>query len=170
MINILSLKLLRAFLILAAATLLSRAASADTKVGDAFPDLGSFKLEGALPDATKGKAVFVDFWASWCNPCRESFPVLNEMFKKYADRGLVIIGVNLDETKGDMEHFLKGNPASFPIVRDASEKVVKQLGIRTFPSSYILDKEGKVRFVHSGYHGEKTKKQYIEEIESLLGK
>lgn len=169
MIKILPPKLLRFSLMFATAVLLSQGALAETKVGDTFPALSSFKLEGTLPDTSKAKVVFVDFWASWCNPCRESFPVLNELAKKYADRGLVVIGVNLDETKSDMEHFLKSNPASFPVVRDASESVAKKLGIRTFPSSFVLDKDGKVRFVHSGYHGEKTKKQYIEEIESLLG-
>jgi thiol-disulfide isomerase/thioredoxin len=143
---------------------------AELKAGDSFPDLKSFKVEGTLPESLKGKVVFVDFWASWCNPCKESFPVLNELMKKYSSRGFVIIGVNLDETKADMEHFLKDEPASFTVVRDASETVAKKLGIRTFPSSFILDADGKVRFIHSGYHGEKTKKQYIEEIESLLGK
>jgi cytochrome c biogenesis protein CcmG, thiol:disulfide interchange protein DsbE len=145
-------------------------ATAQIKVGDSFPDLKSFKLEGTLPSSLAGKVVFVDFWASWCNPCRESFPVLNELSKKYADRGLVIVGVNLDESKADMDRFLKEHPAQFTVVRDASESVVKKLAIRTFPSSYIIDGQGKVHFVHSGFHGDKTKKQYIEEIESLLGK
>ena len=145
-------------------------ARAEIKVGDPFPDLKVFKLEGTLPDTSKGRVVFVDFWASWCNPCKESFPVLNELSKKYAERGLIIIGVNLDEARADMEHFLKENPASFTAVRDQTESVVKKLGIRTFPSSFILDAEGRVRFAHGGYHGEKTRKQYIEEIESLLSK
>jgi thiol-disulfide isomerase/thioredoxin len=147
-----------------------RSVFAELKPGDTFPDLKSFKVEGTLPETLKGKTVFVDFWASWCTPCKESFPVLNELTKKYSSQGLVIIGVNLDETKADMEHFLKAQPASFVVVRDASETIVKKLGIRTFPSSFILDGDGKVRFIHSGFHGEKTKKQYIEEIESLLGK
>ena len=148
----------------------ARAALADVKVGDQFPPLSGFKLEGKLPDATKAKVVFVDFWASWCNPCVESFPVLNDLNKKYGDRGLVIIGVNLDESKADMDHFLKDNPATFGVVRDASEQVVKKLHLRTFPSSFVLDSEGKVRFLHAGFHGDKTKQQYIQEIESLLGK
>ena len=145
-------------------------ALADLKAGDKFPDLSGFKLEGKLPDSAKAKVVFVDFWASWCSPCVESFPVLNELHKKYSDRGLVIIGVNLDETRSDMDHFLKQNPASFGVVRDASEAVVKKLHLRTFPSSFVLDGEGNVRFLHSGFHGDKTKQQYIQEIESLLAK
>lgn len=148
----------------------ARAAFADVKVGDTFPQLSGFKLEGKLPDAAKAKVVFVDFWASWCSPCVESFPVLNGLNKKYGDRGLVIIGVNLDESKADMDHFLKDNPASFGVVRDASEQVVKKLHLRTFPSSFVLDAEGKVRFLHAGFHGDKTKQEYIQEIESLLGK
>lgn len=152
------------------ALLLGHAALAEIKVGDKFPDLTSLKLEGKLPDASKAKVVFVDFWASWCNPCVESFPVLNELNQKYRDRGLVIIGINLDESRADMDHFLKENPASFGVVRDASEVVVKKLHLRTFPSSFVLDGNGNVRFLHSGFHGEKTKQQYVQEIESLLGK
>lgn len=155
-------------LVLAAS--LCQTAFGELKPGDAFPDLTAFKLEGKLPDEWKGKVVIVDFWASWCGPCKESFPALNELKKKYAGRGLVIIAVNVDEERADMELFLKANPATFTIVRDAGQKLVPLTGIKTMPSSFVLDGEGKVRFAHSGYHGDKTKKQYEEQIESLLKK
>src|ERR1039458_4636553 len=80
-------------------------ATAATKVGDGFPDLASFKLEGKLPDSLKGKVVMVDFWASWCGPCKESFPAMNELQKKFGSSGLVIIAVNEDEDKADMRRF-----------------------------------------------------------------
>jgi thiol-disulfide isomerase/thioredoxin len=152
------------------AGMLALPALAGVQVGDTFPDLKAFKLEGKLPESTAGKPVFVDFWASWCGPCAESFPVLNELYKKYSDRGLIVIAVNLDENRPDMEHFLKDHPVSFVVVRDSSESVVKKLGLKTFPSSFILDSTGKVRYAHSGFHGEKTKKEYTQEIESLLAK
>jgi len=145
-------------------------ATAGLKTGDALPDLASFSLEGKLPDALKGKVVIVDFWASWCGPCKESFPAMNDLFKKYSDRGLVIVAVNVDEVRADMDEFLKTNPARFTVVRDATQKLVEKVNVGTMPSSFILDREGKVRFSHSGFHGEKTRKQYEEEIESLLGK
>ena len=146
------------------------AAAAALKVGDPMPDLASFKLEGKLPEALKGKVVLIDFWASWCGPCKDSFPVLNELQKKYAGQGLVIIAVNEDEEASDMKDFLKNNAATFNVVRDLGQKIAAAAGIQTMPSSFILDAEGKVKFMHSGFHGAETRKQYLNEIESLLKK
>ena len=147
----------------------SGAAPAGTvKAGDKFPDLGSFKLDGKLPDTTKAKVVLVDFWASWCEPCKESFPVMEELRKRYAERGLVVIGVCVDENRSDMEDFLKHNAVGFAVVRDASQKLVERVGIATMPTSFLIDSEGKVRFMHTGYRGSATKKKYEAEIEELL--
>jgi thiol-disulfide isomerase/thioredoxin len=140
------------------------------KTGDTFPDLTSFKLEGKLPDTLKGKVVIVDFWASWCGPCKDSFPVMNQLIKKYADRGLVIVAVNADEVRADMDTFLTKNPATFTVVRDAAQKLVEKADVGTMPTSFILDRDGKVRYLHNGFHGEKTKKEYETEIESLLAR
>jgi cytochrome c biogenesis protein CcmG/thiol:disulfide interchange protein DsbE len=142
-------------------------ANAALKVGDALPDLGGFKLEGKLPESLKGKVVVIDFWASWCLPCAESFPVMEELQKKYGEK-LVIIAVNVDEKKAKMESFLKKRSVSFTVVRDGEQKLVAAAGPETMPTSFITDGEGKVRFLHKGFHGEETRKQYISEIESLL--
>ena len=144
-------------------------ASAALKVGDNFPDLATFKLDGKLPAALKGKVVIVDFWASWCGPCKESFPAMAELQKKYGDR-LVVIAVNEDEEKSDMQDFLKDNPAGFTVVRDAAQKLVAVAGIQTMPSSFVLDDTGTVRFTHNGFHGAATRKEYEQQIESLLNK
>lgn len=141
--------------------------AAPIKLGDTFPDLTKFGLEGKLPDL-QGKVVLVDFFASWCGPCKESFPAMEELHKKYADKGLVIIAINLDKNKADMESFLKEHPASFVIVRDAANKLVGEVKIPTMPSSFLLDKSGKVHAFHRGFKGEETKKKYAEEVESLL--
>lgn len=144
--------------------------AAGLKVGDTMPDLGGFKLEGKLPEDLKGKVVMLDFWASWCEPCKESFPAMNELQKTYGAQGLVVLAVNVDEKKADMDAFLKKNAATFTVVRDAAQKLVDKAGIATMPTSLLIDREGKIRFLHSGYRGEETKKKYAEEIESLLKK
>lgn len=143
------------------------ASAAPVKVGDTFPDLSQAGLEGSLPDL-KGKVVLVDFFASWCGPCKESFPAMDALQKKYGDKGFIIVAVNLDKKKSDMDDFVKAHPASFTIVRDAANKLVSQVKIPTMPSSFILDKEGKVTAAHRGFKGEESVKEYSSEIESLL--
>jgi thiol-disulfide isomerase/thioredoxin len=142
-------------------------APAALKVGDTLPDLTTFKLEGKLPDNLKGKIVLVDFWASWCLPCAESFPALDALQKKYGDK-LVVLAVNVDEKEANMTKFLAKHPVSFTIVRDAGQKLVAVAEPPTMPTSFILDGAGKVRFIHQGFHGETTRQQYVSEIESLL--
>ena len=130
------------------------------KTGDTFPNLADFKLEGKLPDSIKGKVVLIDFWASWCEPCKQSFPVMESLHKRYSDRGLVIVAINLDEKRPDMEAFLKKNAASFIVMRDPDQKLVDKTGIATMPSSFLIDRDGKVRFTHTGFRGAETSKKY----------
>jgi thiol-disulfide isomerase/thioredoxin len=145
------LKKLFSAALLAAMVLNSRAA---LKAGDTLPDLGSFQLEGKLPEL-KGKIVLVDFWASWCLPCAESFPVMDELQKKYGDR-LVVLAVNVDEKAAKMEKFLTKHPVTLAVVRDAKQKLVAAVEPATMPTSFILDADGKVKFVHAGFHGEES--------------
>lgn len=141
--------------------------AATPKKGEKFPDLSVFGLEGNLPKLD-GKVVLVDFFASWCGPCQESFPAMEKLQKDYAAKGVVIIAVNLDKKKADMEAFLKAHPVSFTILRDGSYKLVNQVQVPTMPSSFLLDQSGKVYSVHRGFEGGKTVKQYTDEIEALL--
>ena len=142
-------------------------ARAALKVGDALPDLAGSGLEGTLPDSLKGKVVLLDFWASWCLPCAESFPVMDDLQKKYGSR-LVIIAVSVDEKKANMDSFLKKHPVSFTVVHDGKQKLVATVSPETMPTSFLFDTEGKVRYLHNGFHGEDTRKEYVTEIEALL--
>jgi len=135
--------------------------------GDWLPSLDSFKLEGKLPD-TKGQVILLDFWASWCAPCKKSFPVMQELHKQYAARGLTIIAVSVDEKREDMDRFLKPMNVSFAIVRDGAHKLVAAADVPTMPTSMLIDRTGKIRYVHEGFAGDQTIKEYQEQIQLLL--
>lgn len=138
------------------------------KVGDTLPELSTFGLVGKLPDDLKGKVVLLDFWASWCGPCKESFPVMDELQEKYGSKGLMILAVNVDEKVAAMEDFLKDHPVKFTILHDATKKLVSTANIASMPTSFVIGKDGKVVAIHRGFHGKESAKQYVEEIEKLL--
>ena len=141
---------------------------AGLKAGDQLPDLASFHLEGKLPDDLRGQVILLDFWASWCGPCKSSFPVMEELQKKYADRGLTIVAVSVDEKQENMQRFLKSACVSFTVVRDAQQKLVTAADVPTMPTSFLIDRSGTIRFVHAGFDREQTPKQCAKEIEQLL--
>lgn len=111
----------------------------------------------------RGKVVVLDFWASWCVPCRRSFPWMNEMHEKYGDDGLVIIGVNMDTQESDAASFLDEYPAKFQIMHDPSGDLARTYGVIAMPSSYIFDRNGEQVKRHLGF---KVKQQ--DEYEALL--
>lgn len=112
--------------------------------------------------AHRGKVVLVDFWASWCEPCRHSFPWLNEMQAKYGDR-LVVIGVNVDRERAAANRFLSQVPAHFQIVYDPSGDLAAEYGVMGMPSSYVFDTSGALVDKHIGF-----RKALREERESQL--
>lgn len=105
----------------------------------------------------KGKVVFVDFWASWCGPCKQSFPWLNEMHAKYAAKGLQIVGVNVDAKRADADKFLAEVPANFRVAFDAQGDTPKRYQIKGMPSSVLVGPDGKVIKVHSGFRADERK-------------
>ncbi len=138
------------------------------KEGDAFPDLSKYQIEGKVPATLKGKVVVVDFWASWCGPCKESFPMMEELYRRFDRQGLIILAINVDESKAAMEEFLKQHPVTFNVVRDTNKKLVAEVNIASMPTSFVLDPEGKVHAVYRGFHGSETKRKYLEDIDELL--
>ena len=99
----------------------------------------------------RGNVVVIDFWASWCEPCRHSFPWLNAMQAKYADRGLVIVGVNVDRDRAEAERFLREIPATFRIVYDPTGALASHYDVPGMPSSYIIGRNGEVVARHIGF-------------------
>ena len=110
-----------------------------------------------------GKVVVLDFWASWCAPCRRSFPWLNAMHDKYAEQGLVIVGVNLDMERSDASQFLEEYPADFTIVYDENKDLARQFEVMAMPSTYVIGRDGRLAARHMGF---KVKQQ--AEYEALI--
>jgi thiol-disulfide isomerase/thioredoxin len=159
---------------MAIATLLlgSTLARADLKVGDTVPELTSVGLSSLgstdkLPEL-RGKVVLVDFWASWCAPCKASFPAMGKLHSEYATRGVAIIAVSVDDERSAAAGFWKKMAAPFQGAHDAEKKLVSAVGVPTMPSSYVLDRDGRVRFVHEGFHGDSSERELRKEFETLL--
>ena len=112
----------------------------------ALPDAGGTPLPPA-----NGQVRLVDFWASWCGPCRHSFPWMNAMQQKYGAQGLQIVGVNLDEERADADGFLAKIPASFQIVFDPSGQTPAAWAVKGMPTSYLISRDGKVLWQHLGF-------------------
>lgn len=152
---------------LAGVLTLTAVALAEVKVGQPFPDLANFALEGTLP-AREGQVVLVDFWATWCAPCKVSFPAYSELQRELAGRGFVLLAVSVDKTKGPYDEFLKRFAPAFPTMRDGAQKLVAEVKVPAMPTSYLIDRQGVLREVHSGFHGAETVRSLREEIIKLL--
>lgn len=138
-------------------------------VGARAPEIGLPDLDGHMQrmSALRGKVVIVDFWASWCAPCREEMPVLERLYRAHRGDGLIIIGVSQDRGVANMRSFVARTPVSFPLVHDASHSVAGRYHPSRMPSSYIIDRRGIVRHVHAGYRSSDA--AAIEhEVEALL--
>ena len=133
----------------------------------AMPMVGSTADTLNLGDH-QGKVVVLDFWASWCVPCRRSFPWMNEMQNKYADEGLVIIAVNLDNQVSEAEAFLQRYPAEFSIYYDHERQLARQYGVEAMPSSFLIGRDGTVVERHLGFKSGDTD-DYEAAIVALLG-
>ena len=116
------------------------------------PALVAERLDGQPFDlaAQRGKLVLVDFWASWCEPCRRELPVLEDMYRQHAAAGLVIVGVSLDEQRSDAEAFLQQVKLSFPIVYDQDRQIGKTWAPPKMPSVYLIERDGTVARVFAG--------------------
>lgn len=101
--------------------------------------------------AYRGKVVYLDFWASWCGPCRKSFPWLDGLQARYADQGLVVIAVNLDTDRRLATDFLREVPVGFRIAYDPTGRLAAEWRLLGMPSSFVIDRAGKVRGQHTGF-------------------
>ncbi len=133
------------------------------------PDIALQRDGGATIhlSAYKGKVVLVDFWASWCAPCKASFPALDALYREYQPRGVEVLAVNLDERRQDADAFLNEHPHHMVVVFDPKGDSPAAFGVKGMPSSFVIDKAGVIRFTHMGYSGN-IERSYRQEIDQLL--
>ncbi|WP_206675483.1 TlpA family protein disulfide reductase [Solimonas terrae] len=130
---------------------------------------GLARAAGTAPslDAYRGHVTYVDFWASWCGPCAESFPWLNAMQAKYGARGLHVVGVGVDTQSASADRFLRAHAPQFPIVRDPDGALAEQYAIEGMPYAVLLDADGHVLSRHSGFRAGQTD-EYEHAIQDAL--
>lgn len=143
-----------------------------TEVGQPAPQFTLPTLKSNSPTPFKqfaGKVVYLDFWASWCAPCKTSFPLLNKLHQKLNAQGFEVVAVNLDEDKTLGEKFLQEVPVDFTVLRDEKGEWADKYVVDSMPTSFIIDKNGVVQKIHHGFTSEDIK-EIEAKITELLAK
>lgn len=133
-----------------------------------LPRWAAAEIPAELGEVT-GDVIWVDFWASWCAPCRRSFPWMNEMIDRYGSEGLQIIGVNVDKDRELARMFLEETPATFDLHYDPDGKLAERFGVQAMPSSFLLDSDGNVLVSHYGFRLAETEEYEADIINALAG-
>jgi cytochrome c biogenesis protein CcmG/thiol:disulfide interchange protein DsbE len=116
---------------------------------------------------SKGKLVYLDFWASWCGPCKQSFPWMNALQERYKSKGLEVIAINLDANNEDAQKFLATTPAKFTVAFDSKGRTPLQYGVKGMPTSYLISRDGKIIMQHMGFNAA-DRDMLEQKIQSLL--
>jgi peroxiredoxin len=115
----------------------------------------------------KGQVVMVNFWATWCGPCQQEMPLLDQMYKKYKPAGFTLIGVNVDKEAPAVKELMARKPVSFPVLLDPANQVSKAYHVDEMPSSVLIDRKGEIRYIHRGYRpGDEN--EYQDRIRQLI--
>ena len=115
----------------------------------------------------KGQVVMVNFWATWCGPCQQEMPLLDQMYKKYKPAGFTLIGVNVDKEAPAVKELMARKPVSFPVLLDPANQVSKAYHVNEMPSSVFIDRKGEIRYIHRGYRpGDEN--EYQDRIRQLI--
>jgi len=139
--------------------------------GDAGPapafTLTNLAGQPAALSQYKGQVVMLNFWATWCGPCQQEMPLLDQMYKKYKPAGFTLIGVNVDKEEPPVKALLARKPVSFPVLLDPTNQVSKAYHVDEMPSSVIIDRKGDIRYIHRGYKpGDEN--EYQDRIRQLI--
>ena len=139
-------------------------------VGDTVPSFKARTIDGTKSiavDDYRGKVVLIDFWASWCPPCLKSLPKYNELRREIGTSDFEIVAVNVDENTEDAKKFLAKHPVSYPIAKDPKGVLPGVFGVKAMPTSYLVDKNGVVKYVHAAFKEGDIEKLRVE-IEKLI--
>jgi thiol-disulfide isomerase/thioredoxin len=140
------------------------------EAGAPAPALVAARLGDSQPlplQSYRGQVLYVDFWASWCVPCRLSMPALDALYRKHSARGFAVLGVNKDNTLADAQRFLTRVPVGFPLAEDGKDALARAFDVKAMPSGYLIDRRGVIRRVHRGFTAE-TAAALEREVEELL--
>ena len=117
--------------------------------------------------ALRGQVVMINFWASWCGPCRQEFPILDQIHRKYRPLGFAMLGINVEPETPDAERFLASTPVGFPILFDRNNAVSRKFGVSGMPTTVLVDRKGRIRWLHQAYKpGDEN--EYISQIRAIL--
>ncbi len=154
---------------LAAVFLVTGVCAAGGEAGGPAPPFTLTTLAGEQSGLAQyqGQVVMVNFWATWCGPCQQEMPLLDQMYKKYKPAGFTLIGVNVDKDAPAVKDLLARKPVSFPVLLDPANAVSKAYHVDDMPSSVIIDRKGQIRYVHRGYKpGDEN--EYQDRIRQLI--
>jgi len=138
-------------------------------------------LSGEAPDFTlrsdtgenirlseyRGEVVLINFWASWCGPCRQEMPILDELHNQYKGLGFTVLGVNVEQDPQQARKLLKNMPVSFPVLFDDRSVVSKEYDVIAMPSTVLVDRDGNMRYLHKGYKPG-LEQVYLEQVRELI--
>ena len=161
--------MLRAFSVIVVSALLASLAWAADKVSGPAPGFTLQSRDGGKVSlgSLKGDVVMINFWATWCVPCREEMPHLEALYQRYHKLGFKLLGVNVENDPEGAKKWLQETPVSFPVLFDTKNEVTKLYKVQTMPSTVIVARDGTVRYIHYGY---KTglEGDYQNEVRTLL--
>ncbi|MEW5854952.1 MAG: TlpA disulfide reductase family protein [Myxococcota bacterium] len=134
------------------------------------PALGMADESGRLIDsqAVQGRVVLVDFWASWCGPCQHSIPFYRRLYERFQRKGLVVVGVNVDDDHDDMREYLAVHPLPFSIIWDKEKALSGRFGVMQLPTAFLFDRKGRLRKTRLGFDPEEMR-EVEDEVRLLLG-
>jgi peroxiredoxin len=143
-------------------------ASAENLSGPA-PDFDLMSMDGSRVQLSdlEGQVVMVNFWATWCAPCREEMPHLEALYQRYSDLGFTLLGVNVEEDSSGADEFFSETPVSFPILFDPENNVSELYDVVAMPSTVMIDRTGQMRFIHHGYQPG-YENEYQSQIRALI--